>query len=150
MIFEELNALLEEKKYNSFISIINTLNPVDIAEFLLQIQPTMLYKVFRMLKKDIAADVFAELDSDLQQQIIDSMKDSEISTFIDTLAMDDTVDMLEEFPANVVSRVLQSTSPNLRKEINRFLKYPEGSAASVMTSEFVRIKSKFTVAEAVS
>ena len=103
-----------------------------------------------MLKKDIAADVFAELDSEFQQQIIDSMKDSEISSFIDTLAMDDTVNMLEEFPANVVDRILKSTTPELRKEINRFLKYPEGSAASVMTSEFVRIKSHFTVAEAVS
>ena len=150
MNFEALNILLEEKKYNEFIPLINSLNHVDIADFLQQLSDIPLYKVFRMLKKDIAADVFAELDSEFQQQIIDSMKDSEISSFIDTLAMDDTVNMLEEFPANVVDRILKSTTPELRKEINRFLKYPEGSAASVMTSEFVRIKSHFTVAEAVS
>ncbi|MBR4013999.1 MAG: magnesium transporter [Clostridia bacterium] len=150
MNFEALNVLLEEKKYNEFIPLINSLNHVDIADFLQQLSDIPLYKVFRMLKKDIAADVFAELDSEFQQQIIDSMKDSEISSFIDTLAMDDTVNMLEEFPANVVDRILKSTAPELRKEINRFLKYPEGSAASVMTSEFVRIKSHFTVAEAVS
>ena len=150
MNFETLNVLLEEKKYNEFIPLINSLNHVDIADFLQQLSDIPLYKVFRMLKKDIAADVFAELDSEFQQQIIDSMKDSEISSFIDTLAMDDTVNMLEEFPANVVDRILKSTAPELRKEINRFLKYPEGSAASVMTSEFVRIKSHFTVAEAVS
>lgn len=150
MNFEALNVLLEEKKYNEFIPLINSLNHVDIADFLQQLSDIPLYKVFRMLKKDIAADVFAELDSEFQQQIIDSMKDSEISSFIDTLAMDDTVNMLEEFPANVVDRILKSTTPELRKEINRFLKYPEGSAASVMTSEFVRIKSHFTVAEAVS
>ena len=150
MNFEALNVLLEEKKYNEFIPLINSLNHVDIADFLQQLSDIPLYKVFRMLKKDIAADVFAELDSEFQQQIIDSMKDSEISSFIDALAMDDTVNMLEEFPANVVDRILKSTAPELRKEINRFLKYPEGSAASVMTSEFVRIKSHFTVAEAVS
>ncbi|MBQ7332947.1 MAG: magnesium transporter, partial [Clostridia bacterium] len=121
MNFEALNVLLEEKKYNEFIPLINSLNHVDIADFLQQLSDIPLYKVLRMLKKDIAADVFAELDSEFQQQIIDSMKDSEISSFIDTLAMDDTVNMLEEFPANVVDRILKSTTPELRKEINRFL-----------------------------
>lgn len=149
MNYTELNELLDEKKYNQFISEVNEMNAVDIADFLQTLDDQQLSKVFRMLKKDIAADVFAELDAEVQQKIIDSMKDSEISAFIDTLAMDDTVDMLEELPANVVARILKSSSPEQRKEINKFLKYSDQSAGSVMTSEFVRIKSNLTVEAAV-
>ena len=149
MNYTELNELLDEKKYNQFISEVNEMNAVDIADFLQTLDDQQLSKVFRMLKKDIAADVFAELDAEVQQKIIDSMKDSEISAFIDTLAMDDTVDMLEELPANVVARILKSSSPEHRKEINKFLKYSDQSAGSVMTSEFVRIKSNLTVEAAV-
>lgn len=149
MNYTELNELLDEKKYNQFISEVNEMNAVDIADFLQTLDDQQLSKVFRMLKKDIAADVFAELDAEVQQKIIDSMKDSEISAFIDTLAMDDTVDMLEELPANVVARILKSSSSEQRKEINKFLKYSDQSAGSVMTSEFVRIKSNLTVEAAV-
>ncbi len=149
MNYAEFHELLNGKKYNQFISVVNEMNSVDIADFLQTIDRQYLSKVFRMLKKDIAADVFAELDTDVQQQIIDSMRDSEISAFIDTLAMDDTVDMLEELPANVVARILKSSSSEQRKEINKFLKYSDQSAGSVMTSEFVRIKSNLTVESAV-
>ncbi len=149
MNYTELNELLDEKKYNQFISEVNEMNAVDIADFLQTLDDQQLSKVFRMLKKDIAADAFAELDASLQQKIIDSMKDSEISSFIDTLAMDDTVDMLEELPANVVARILKSSSAEQRRQINKFLKYSDQSAGSVMTSEFVRIKSNLTVEDAV-
>lgn len=149
MTYTELHELLNEKKYNQFISAVNEMNAVDVADFLQALDGQSLPKVFRMLKKDIAADVFAELDSEVQEQIIDSMKDTEISAFIDTLAMDDTVDMLEELPANVVARILKSSSAEQRREINKFLKYSDQSAGSVMTSEFVRIKSNLTVEEAV-
>lgn len=145
----ELHELLNEKKYNKFISAINEMNAVDVAFFLQGLDGHYLFKVFRMLKKDIAADVFSELDAEVQEQIIDSMRDSEISDFIDTLAMDDTVDMLEELPANVVARILKSSSAEQRREINKFLKYPDQSAGSVMTSEFVSIKSSLNVEEAV-
>ena len=148
--YEELTSLLDQKRYIDFISTINDMNEVDTADFLMTIDIHELPKVFRMLKKDVAADVFAELDSELQQQIIEAMQDSEISKFIDLLAIDDTVDMLEELPANVVNRILKSTSPQQRNEINRFLKYPESSAGSVMTSEFICIRSDITVNEAVS
>ncbi len=149
MTYTELHELLNEKKYNQFISAVNEMNAVDVADFLQSLDGQSLPKVFRMLKKDIAADVFAELDAEVQEQIIDSMKDTEISAFIDTLAMDDTVDMLEELPANVVARILKSSSAEQRREINKFLKYSDQSAGSVMTSEFVRIKSNLTVEEAV-
>lgn len=145
----ELQSLLDEKRYNELISAVNEMNAFDVAVLLEELDGQYLPRVFRMLKKDIAADAFAELDAEVQQSIIDSMKDSEISAFIDTLAMDDTVDMLEELPASVVSRILKSTSSEQRREINKFLKYSDQSAGSVMTSEFVRIKSSLTVEEAV-
>ena len=145
----ELQSLLDEKRYNELISAVNEMNAFDVAVLLEELDGQYLPRVFRMLKKDIAADAFAELDAEVQQSIIDSMKDSEISAFIDTLAMDDTVDMLEELPASVVSRILKSTSSEQRREINKFLKYSDQSAGSIMTSEFVRIKSSLTVEEAV-
>ncbi len=147
---EILIKLLEEKNYTEFIKLINSMNAVDAADFLQHTEPNDLSKVFRMLKKDLAADVFAELDAEFQQQIIDSMKDSEISKFIDTLAMDDTVNMLEEMPASVVNRILKSVTPEHRNEINRFLQYSEDSAGGLMTSEVLSIRSHLTVAQAVA
>lgn len=150
MTNEELILLLDENRYTELINEIKAMNAVDAAEFLEEIDTEQLPKVFRMLKKDIAADIFAELDPGLQEHVINSMKDSELSKFIDRLAIDDTVDMLEELPANVVDRILKSTSPELRSEINKFLQYSEMSAGSVMTSEFIRIKAELTVGQAVS
>lgn len=150
MTNEELILLLDENRYTELINEIKAMNAVDAAEFLEEIDTEQLPKVFRMLKKDIAADIFAELDPELQEHVINSMKDSELSKFIDRLAIDDTVDMLEELPANVVDRILKSTSPELRSEINKFLQYSEMSAGSVMTSEFIRIKAELTVGQAVS
>ena len=147
---EILMTLLEEKNYTEFMRLINSMNAVDTAEFLQYTEQHDLCKVFRMLKKDLAADIFAELDPEFQQLIIDSMKDSEISKFIDNLAMDDTVNMLEEMPASVVQRILKSVTPEHRNEINRFLKYSEDSAGGLMTSEFLCIRSHLTVSEAVS
>ena len=147
---EILDELLEQKRYTEFINSINSMNEVDIAEYLITVDDAELYKVFRMLKKDMASDVFAELDSEIQEKIIESMKDTEVARFIDTLAIDDTVDMLEELPASVVSRILKTTSRERRNEINRFLQYADGSAGSVMTSEFININSSYTVARAVA
>ncbi|MGM9682161.1 MAG: magnesium transporter [Eubacteriales bacterium] len=149
MDFENLNKLLDEHKYADFIKEIDEMNAVDSAEYLTVVDPENLLKVFRMLKKDTAAEIFAELDSDVQKKIIDSISDSEISKIIDQLYIDDTVDMLEELPANVVNRVLRNTQGKTRAEINRFLKYPEDSAGSVMTSEFISIHSTMTVNDAI-
>jgi len=137
--FSLLNELLEKKRFSAFIAAIDQMNAQDAAEFLSTVKDTRLFMVFRLLKKDTAAEIFAELDSDAQEAIIQNMSDKEISRFMDDLFIDDTVDLLEELPANMVGRILQNTSSELREEINRFLKYPRDSVGSIMTSEFVSL-----------
>lgn len=146
----ELTTLLENKQYSAFMREIDEMNAVDLADFLSSLPSEHLPKVFRMLKKDTAAEVFAELDSDLQEELIQGMSDKEISKVMDELFIDDAVDMLEELPASMVQRILKSTSSELRGEINRFLRYPEDSVGSIMTSEVVSIRSNMTVEEAVA
>lgn len=147
--FSLLNELLEEKRFSAFIAAIDQMNAQDAAEFLSTVKDTRLFMVFRLLKKDTAAEIFAELDSDAQEAIIQNMSDKEISRFMDDLFIDDTVDLLEELPANMVGRILQNTSSELREEINRFLKYPRDSVGSIMTSEFVSLYGEWTVERAV-
>lgn len=149
MDFERLKNLLDEHKYVDFMKELDGMNAVDAAEFITSVDENDLPKVFRMLKKNAAADVFAELDSNVQEKLISAMSDKEIFKIVDQLYMDDTVDMLEELPANVVNRILKNTSSQTRAEINKFLKYPEDSAGSVMTSEFVSVHSAMTVSEAI-
>ncbi len=149
MDFERLKNLLDEHKYVDFMKELDGMNAVDAAEFITYVDENDLPKVFRMLKKNAAADVFAELDSNVQEKLISAMSDKEIFKIVDQLYMDDTVDMLEELPANVVNRILKNTSSQTRAEINKFLKYPEDSAGSVMTSEFVSVHSAMTVSEAI-
>jgi magnesium transporter len=148
-MYGEVISLFEQKKYSEFMSTLNCMMPVDIAYLLTQVQPSEQIKIFRMLKKDVAADVFSELPSEFQQDIISSMKDVDLREFIDLLAMDDTVDMLEEMPANVVDRILRSVSAQHRKEINKFLNYADDSVGGIMTSEFVCISSHLRVSDAV-
>lgn len=150
MNYEMLLTLWEQNRYSEFMRAIDEMNAVDIAEFLSILPLSDAAKAFRLFKKDTASEIFAELDNEVQEAIVQSMKDAEIGRFMDHLAIDDAVDMLEEFPANMVNRVLKSTSPALRQEINRFLNYPEDSVGSIMTSEFVHIRSEMTVSEAVA
>ncbi len=145
-----LLELLEQKNFSAFMREIDEMNAVDVAEFLAELPDETLPKVFRMLKKDTAADVFAELDSDVQESLIRSMSDKEISKVMDELFIDDAVDMLEELPAGMVQRILKNTSGELRGEINRFLRYPEDSVGSIMTPELVSIYAGMTVEEAVA
>lgn len=147
---EMLLQLWEQNRYTEFVKAIDEMNVVDIADFLSSIPLSDSAKAFRLCKKDTASAIFTELDPEVQEQIVQSMNDAEIGHFMDDLAIDDTVDMLEEFPANMVNRVLKSTKPELRQEINRFLNYPEDSVGSIMTSEFVNIRSEMTVAQAVA
>ncbi len=147
---ETLLQLWEENRYGEVRAAINEMNVVDTAEFLSQIPISDSVKAFRLCKKDIASEIFAELEPELQENIIHSMNDTEIGRFMDDLAMDDTVAMLEELPASMVNRILRSTKPELRRQINRFLKYPEDSVGSIMTAEFVSIHSAMTVSQAVS
>lgn len=148
--FEEMLALFENRHYTSLMNRLDTLNPVDTAEFLSSLPTDKLPIIFRLLKKDIAADVFAELDSDLQEYIITAMTDRELSVMIEELFTDDVVDMLEEMPAGIVMRIMRNVPPQARAEINRFLSYAEDSAGSIMTSEFIHLKKEMTCEEAIA
>ena len=146
---KNLNELLEANRYAELMRTLDEINAVDAAEFLASLDTSLQAKLFRLLKKDTASDIFTELESDVQEAIIRSMSDREIGKFMDALFIDDAVDMLEELPASMVNRILKSTTPELRHEINRFLNYPEDSVGSIMTSEFVRIRANMNVSEAV-
>lgn len=147
---DELTELLDARRYSDFMRAIDEYNPIDAAEFLASLPKERIAIVFRLLKKDTAAEIFTELDYDLQELIINKMTDSEISQIIEELFTDDAVDMLEEMPANVVSRIMKNATPSTRAEINRFLAYPEKSAGRVMTSEFIDLRKGMTCEEAVS
>ena len=147
---DRLTELLEAQKYVELMRTMDEMNAVDAADFLASVPPSIQAKIFRLLKKDTASDIFAELDSDVQELIIQSMSDHEAAHFMDELFIDDAVDMLEELPASMVNRILRNAKPELRREINRFLNYPEDSVGSIMTSEFIRIRANMTVEEAVS
>lgn len=147
--FEALQELLLQKKYAEFIQEIDKCNPVDSADLLSQFPEDQVSRVFRLFKKDVAAEVFAELESDLQELIILHMTDREIGEMLEELYTDDAVDMLEEMPASVVKRIMKNATPETREEINRFLAYPEESAGSVMTSEFIDLRKNMTCEEAI-
>ena len=147
--FEELLNLFENRQYTALMNRLDPLTPIDAAEFLSGLPSEKLPLIFRLLKKDMAADIFAELDYDLQESLITSMTDREISDIIEELFTDDTVDMLEEMPASMVRRIMKSVPPQTRAEINKFLAYPEDSAGSIMTSEFIDLKKEMTCEEAV-
>ena len=148
--FESLTEMLDAKKYAEFARTLGELNPVDAADFFLELSPKRIPGVFKLLKKDISAEVFAELDSDVQEKIISAMTDREISFIIEELAVDDAVDMLDELPANVVARIMRNASVETRTEINRFLAYPDFSAGSIMTAEYVDLRAYMTCSQAIA
>ena len=145
---EELTELIEEKKFKELKRHLEELNEVDIAYFIRELSKNEAVIVFRMLSKEIAADVFSHLEKDVQEWVVDSITDREISNIIEDLFVDDAVDFLEELPAGVVARVMQCATPETRKLINQFLKYPENSVGSIMTAEFVSLKRTLSVKDA--
>ena len=147
--FEALVELLDSKRYADFMHELEELNPVDAADFFTELPPARIPAVFRLLKKDTAADVFAELDIDVQERIITAMTDREISVIIEELALDDAVDIVGELPANIVQRIMKNATPETRAGINRFLAYPDDSAGSIMTSEFIHLRRDMTCAQAI-
>ena len=142
--------LIEEKRYAPLRQMLREAEPADIAELFDELPKQQYAVVFRILPKELAAEVFVELDSDLQQILIESFSDLELRDVLDELYMDDAADLVEEMPANVVKRILQNVTPEARKIVNELLKYPEDSAGSIMTTEFVRLKQDMTVEEAFS
>ena len=149
-IFEKLNSLLLDRKYSDFMHEIDELNAIDAAEYLMSLPDEMMLSAFRMLKKDTAADIFSFMDIDMQESIIGRMSDAEITMIIEDLFVDDAVDILEELPAIMVKRILKLSRPETRNLINKFLSYPDDSAGSVMTAEFLDLHKEMTVAEAIA
>lgn len=149
-LFGGLYRLLAKNKLKELRDELTEMAYADIADFIMDLDDDKLaVKIFRILPKDISADVFSYLETDSQTVIVQSITDSEIERLMDDLYVDDAVDFLEEVPANIVRRVLANTDKETRDIINRFLKYPENSAGSVMTIEMVELHDRLTVAEAI-
>lgn len=147
-VIEELITLLDDRKIHSAKELISDMNEADIAVLLEEIPAKYLVMTFRILTKETAADAFSFLDSDTQETLIKAFSDNELREVIDNLYMDDTVDMLEEMPASVVKRILKHTDPKTRQIINEIMNYPEDSAGSIMTTEYVSLKKNMNVEQA--
>ena len=144
-----LQTLLNEKKYSTVRDILITMNPADIAAVFSGVEKEKLPLLFRLLPKELAAESFVEMESEEQESLIRGISDSELRQVMDELYVDDAVDIVEEMPANVVQRILAQANPEMRKEINEILQYPENSAGSVMTTEYVKLSPGMTVGDAI-
>ena len=144
-----LEALLVEKKYSTIRDILSTMNPADIASVFDGLEESRLPLLFRLLPKELAAETFVEMEPDAQELLIRGFSDSELREVLDELYVDDAVDIVEEMPANVVRRILSQADPDMRKDINEILRYPENSAGSIMTTEYVSLRPGMTVEEAI-
>lgn len=147
--FEIIQELLQTQQYTRLRQLLVDLNDADIAACMEELPEQSMVKAFRILPKDLAADIFSYLDVDLQQTVITSLTDREAASIIDNLMADDAADLLEEMPANVVKRLLENASPDTRRDINHLLRYPEDSAGSIMTVEYVDLKENLTVEGAI-
>ena len=149
-VYEYVAKLLRNKQYLTLKKVLEELNPADIAIIFEDLSLNELIILFRLLPKDLAADTFVEMESDHQEALIRSFSDAELREVLDELYLDDTVDIIEEMPANVVKKILRNTDITTRKNINELLKYPEDSAGSIMTIEFVSLRKNMTVSEALT
>lgn len=147
---ENIRDLIENNSTRELLKALTGMNNVDIAECLNDLDNQKTFMVFRLLSKDDASEVFSNLDPNLQQHIIEMFNDTEVESLIKDLFLDDTVDFLEEVPATVVKKVLKNCDPKRRDLINKFLKYPEYSAGSIMTIEFVDLYKSITVSQAIT
>lgn len=141
--------LFDEKKYKTLKDILSTMNPYDVAVLFEDMHDSKIQLLFRMLPKELAADVFVEMGEETQEFLIKGFSDAELKDIVNELAADDAVDIIEEMPANVVKRILRQADPETRKQINELLKYPDDCAGSIMTTEFVSLRPSMTVEEAI-
>ena len=144
-----LQTLLNDKKYSTIRDILVTMNPADIAAVFAGVEQEKLPLLFRLLPKELAAESFVEMESEEQEALIKGISDKELRQVMEELYVDDAVDIVEEMPANVVQRILAQADPEMRKEINEILQYPENSAGSVMTTEYVKLTPGMTVGDAI-
>ncbi len=150
LILEKMiTSLLDEKKYPSLRDILVTMNPSDIAGVFLELEQDRIPLLFRLLPKELAAETFVEMEPEHQEILIRGFSDKELKEVVDELYLDDAVDLVEEMPANVVRRILSQADPDTRKSINELLQYPENSAGSIMTTEYVGLQPQMTVGESI-
>lgn len=142
--------LLQQRQYKAVRSILDVMNEVDIASLLSELDDKELALAFRLIPKDKAAEVFANMESSMQTYLVEMFSEKELKELLDDLYMDDTVDLLEELPANLVNRILDTVSTSDRALINQLLNYPEDSAGSIMTTEYVDIRENMTVAQSMA
>ena len=145
-----LNTLLEDKKYSTIKDMLVTMNPADIALLFEEVEENRVPLLFRLLPKDMAADTFVEMDSDVQELLIKGFSDYELHEVLDELYVDDAVDLIDEMPANVVKRILAQADPEFREEIRMLLRYPKDSAGSIMTTEYISLRPDMTASEAIN
>lgn len=146
---QTIKKLLEEKKFSTLRDILITMMPYDIAAVFEELQDEKMPILFRLLPKELAAETFVEMDENTQQFLIHGFSDSELKKVVDELFVDDAVDLIEEMPANVVKRILRTADKDMRKQINELLKYPEDSAGSIMTTEFISLRPDMTAEMAI-
>ncbi len=146
---ETIRVLLEERKFNTLRDILTTMKPYDIAAIFEELQDEKTPILFRILPKELAAETFVEMDDETQEFLIHGLSDSELKEVVDELFVDDAVDLIEEMPANVVKRILRQADKDMRKQINELLKYPEDSAGSIMTTEFIVLRPDMTAEMAI-
>lgn len=148
-IEKTIATLVKAKKYSTLRDILSTMNPSDLAYLFEELDdPSALPRLFRLLPKELAAEAFVEMESESQELLIQGFSDTELKEVVDELYVDDAVDLVEEMPSNVVKRILRQADPETRRLINEMLKYPEDSAGSIMTTEFVSLRPSMTVEEA--
>ncbi len=145
---DTLKVLVKNKKYATVKDVLVTMNPSDIATIFNELSEDQLPIMFRLLPKDVAADTFVEMDPDNQELLIKGFSDTELKQVLDELYVDDAADIVEEMPANVVSRILMHVTPDRRRAINEILQFPENSAGSIMTTEYISLSADMTVADA--
>ena len=149
IVAKALETMLEDKKYATVRDILVTMNSADVAAVFADMDEDRLPLLFRLLPKEQAAETFVEMDPEVQELLIRSFSDNELKQIVDELYVDDAADLVEEMPANVVRRILQQASPEMRKSINQILRYPDNSAGSLMTTEYVSLRPHMTVEEAI-
>ncbi len=149
IVEKTLVCMLEEKKYASLREVLVTVNPADIAAIFSALENEKIPLMFRLLPKELAAETFVEMEPEDQELLIRSFSDNELKEIVDELYVDDAADLVEEMPANVVKRILRQADPEMRKSINQILRYPENSAGSIMTTEYISLRPNMTVEEAI-
>ena len=149
LLADTLEALIAEKKYNTLKDILTTMNPADIAALLEDASEQVIVLLFRLLPKELAAETFVEMESDSQEVLIKGFSDRELKEVLDELFADDVADIIEEMPSNIVTRILRQADSQMRRDVNQLLKYPQDTAGSIMTTEFVSFSSDMTAEKAI-